>query len=529
MRSPLPLEIPPAARGAATLAALAACAVPAVLVHLRCAVLPEDDAFINFRYVDNALAGAGLVYNEGERVFGSSTPMFVAWLALLRSMARDVPADVLAVRMNVVPLLAAAAALWVLVRRSSPHPLLAFAATGGFLLQLPVLYVSISGMETTLFLAFVLGSLAASASCRPETGAALAACATLARPEGAFCLAGAALAADRRRLVRVVLAYALPLAVWVVPAWIHYGTPIPHSILAKAKPLYPLDRGDALRLMTGQISDWITHGRGPAAVAVAAPGAISAAVAVGLAVAVRRRARPALIAASFGAVLLPFYALANPLLMSWYWPAIQVGALLLLLSGLGTLAGLHETRPSRSALRRAARRALPLALALWLGAATFDDWRQFRRAVLEQGLDPYSFGRDRSAEVVRIRAYEEAARWLNGRPTRPRVAAPEIGAFGYSYRGRILDVCGLVSPEAMRYLPVPLAQRHNATVGAISAELVRDLRPEVIVTLRAFAERSLFADPGFRASYAEIHRVPLPQPVWFGSDAVHVFERVAAR
>ena len=34
------------------------------------------------------------------------------------------------------------------------------------------------------------------------------------------------------------------------------------------------------------------------------------------------------------------------------------------------------------------------------------------------------------------------------------VAAPEIGALGYYWKGRVLDACGLVSPEALPFLPV---------------------------------------------------------------------------
>ena len=44
-----------------------------------------DDAFIYFRYVDNLLAGRGLVYNAAERLESFSSPLFVLLLSLLRS------------------------------------------------------------------------------------------------------------------------------------------------------------------------------------------------------------------------------------------------------------------------------------------------------------------------------------------------------------------------------------------------------------------------------------------------------------
>ena len=45
----------------------------------------SDDGFIGFRYVQNALAGHGFVYNPGERVEGYTNFL---WVALLAAGAR---------------------------------------------------------------------------------------------------------------------------------------------------------------------------------------------------------------------------------------------------------------------------------------------------------------------------------------------------------------------------------------------------------------------------------------------------------
>ncbi len=39
-----------------------------------------DDAYITFRYARNMAEGKGLVYNPGERIQGSSTPLFLMLL-----------------------------------------------------------------------------------------------------------------------------------------------------------------------------------------------------------------------------------------------------------------------------------------------------------------------------------------------------------------------------------------------------------------------------------------------------------------
>jgi len=39
-----------------------------------------DDAFITYRYVRNILAGIGFVYNPGEQVLGTTTPLYTLLL-----------------------------------------------------------------------------------------------------------------------------------------------------------------------------------------------------------------------------------------------------------------------------------------------------------------------------------------------------------------------------------------------------------------------------------------------------------------
>ncbi|MFQ5921958.1 MAG: hypothetical protein ACE5M4_03875, partial [Anaerolineales bacterium] len=42
-----------------------------------------DDAYITFRYARNLLDGHGLVYNPGEAVLGTTTPLFALLLSAL--------------------------------------------------------------------------------------------------------------------------------------------------------------------------------------------------------------------------------------------------------------------------------------------------------------------------------------------------------------------------------------------------------------------------------------------------------------
>ncbi len=51
-----------------------------VIIALTARFLPGtrtiDDAYITYRYSQNILEGHGLVYNPGERVLGTTTPLY---------------------------------------------------------------------------------------------------------------------------------------------------------------------------------------------------------------------------------------------------------------------------------------------------------------------------------------------------------------------------------------------------------------------------------------------------------------------
>jgi len=132
----------------------------------------------------------------------------------------------------------------------------------------------------------------------------------------------------------------------------------------------------------------------------------------------------------------------------------------------------------------------------------------------------------RDPERLRCVAYRGAAEWLNRACSlSDRVAAPEIGALGFYFKGKILDACGLVSPEAIPFLPVPASQSLSSDVGTISLDLVKAERPEWVATLPFFAERSLLPSRWFHAHYRHAARVPLPEP--WQNDAILVFRRPA--
>ncbi len=100
------------------------------------------------------------------------------------------------------------------------------------------------------------------------------------------------------------------------------------------------------------------------------------------------------------------------------------------------------------------------------------------------------------------------------------VAAPEIGALGYYCECRILDTVGLVSPRALAYYP--LAAKVGDILNAVPPGLIRDSRPEWLVSLEAFLRPVLLEDPWFRAHYRLVGEVPIQA---FGSNGLLIYRR----
>ena len=78
---------------------IASLLILALLVRVAPGERMVDDAYITFRYARNLVTGAGFVYNPGERVLGTTTPLYTWLLAglALATGSRDFPTLALAV------------------------------------------------------------------------------------------------------------------------------------------------------------------------------------------------------------------------------------------------------------------------------------------------------------------------------------------------------------------------------------------------------------------------------------------------
>jgi len=202
-----------------------------------------DDAFISFRYLDNWLAGQGLVFNPGERVEGYSNLLWIVLLAPLRAlgMKPEIAADILSVLALLAIVVATARAATVIAssRRAGTTSLALIGASA------PLAAWSLSGLETTFYaalLALAVWQISVRQAFDPRAGL-LFGMAALTRPEGLFVglLTFLALAARdrsmlrtqwRRRLLSLATLLALP-AIQVAWRLFYYGHPLPNTYYAK--------------------------------------------------------------------------------------------------------------------------------------------------------------------------------------------------------------------------------------------------------------------------------------------------------
>ena len=201
-----------------------------------------DDSYIHFVYARNFAEGAGLSFNPGEPSYGSTSPLWVSFLAAGTAAGWATPEFAQAASMFF-----SAACIFILAvtafrvgtnRAAQLLPPLVLAADPWFQRW------SVSGMEVGLAPLLVLlgfyGIVAEPRRSATTVGSGVfMGLALLARPEVALLIAltGLCLIVLRRakELVQFGAGVAVPVGVWIVFAYLHFGTIIPNSFVVKTR------------------------------------------------------------------------------------------------------------------------------------------------------------------------------------------------------------------------------------------------------------------------------------------------------
>ena len=198
---------------------------------------PMDDTYIHFVYADNLVSHGKMFFSDvNEKGVGATSPLWVLLLAGFKLLG--IPLLVSAKALGIVGLTVVSGGIYVLFRPIWKSPFLLLAV---ILLSISgnLIWFSLSGMETMLFLALGILALIAYRKENWNTFGILLGLMILARPEGVI-LAAAAIAVDwwahrylRRELIVALLICVVISAPWFIYLYLRTEHFLPTSAIGK--------------------------------------------------------------------------------------------------------------------------------------------------------------------------------------------------------------------------------------------------------------------------------------------------------
>jgi hypothetical protein len=524
-----------------------------IIVALAARLIPGprtiDDAFITFRYARNLLAGNGFVYNPGERVLGTTTPLYTLLMAGLAVLTggTQAPFSTLALLVNALADAGTCLLLWQLGKRINAERVGIAAALIWAVAPYSATF-AIGGLETSIYVFLLTAAVWTYITQQHTLSALCAALALLTRPDAlililplvAVRILGLVLnnihSGSNKFLSKIVgflrnfgmddpvpltwqevLAFVLPVAIWIGFAWVYFGSPIPHSMTAKLITYHLAPASAFIRLIQHYTTPFMEENLLGSAVAVG----IGLVLYPFLFIVGARRAwksdRNLLVWIAYPWLYFVTFALPNPLLFRWYLTPPLPAYFLFILLGLDQILisiFMRNKAPADHPLpawRAWMVTALLIALPL---VPTLSEWQ----------IHP-DHGPDRPApEMAFIKLellYRQAADYLAPQLTPNTVlAAGDVGVLGFYTPARILDTVGLNSPVSLNYYP--LDDRYYAINYAIPANLILDQKPDFVVILEIYGRLTLLKDPRFLAQYDLLRTLPTDI---YGSNGMLIFKR----
>jgi hypothetical protein len=407
--------------------AAAAWAALAALLAFRVSGLAVDDFFITYRYAWNLAHGHGFVFNPGERVFGLTDPGLGLLLGALHFITR-LPIPLLGTLSTAASLVGIAL---VLLQEGIERERRLAALIGGTLVVSSTwMWVNQgAGAFPALFLLLLAARLGAG---RPGLAGLLAGAAVWMRPD-AVCgvaLLGLLLWIEVRRIPwRFALAALLAVGAGVGAAWLWFGTALPNTLGAKAA-MASAAPGTA---WAGPVRFWeravvfLPRHWGPWWSAIAALGI------AGLVPFFAGSGRAGRLLVLFGVALAVAYPLLGVPFFLWY-TVPTAAAVLYGVPALALAPGRLPALQPRRLLGGGIALAVLFSLLISLLPAT---WSWFR-----------DFGWQRHLET-----YRQAGLWLRDHAAPDEaIAYVEIGVLAYTSERPVVDLLGLVTPEAVPYV-----------------------------------------------------------------------------
>jgi hypothetical protein len=464
--------------------------------------LAWEDFFITYRFSENLARGHGLVYTPGERVYGFTSPLNTLLPALFAAVfaAKDFTLPLWLFRgVSLGGLIVAFISIASVFSREPSSSRVRFFLGAAFpliaALEIKTTAFAMSGQEAGLVIGFLAPAFALAVlgwNRHWILGGLLGAGLMYSRPDAFIDIAAIVAAAlvfaegPRKPLLlslgRSAVICALLYLPWFLFTWWYYGSPVPHTVIAKHDLLAydhggfgamaPLVAGLArapavLCRALAPIYDMLNEGPGswPHWLNDAALGLELIAVLYWLAPTRDRFGRMASLAAFILCAYLTYASLTS-LYSPWYYPPLAFLSLAALISAAATFAD----RIAHPLARLAGAALLPSGLALFLGFIFFSSLAplRFKQEVIEWG----------QRRLIGLWLKEH----VGGNET---VYLEPLGYIGYFSQCKMVDWPGLVSPAVV-------AARRKIVRGDdyyTWSEVAEAIKPAWIVARPAEADR----------------------------------------
>ena len=417
-----------------------------------------DDPFITYRYAANLQHGLGFVYNPGERVLSTTTPLFTLLLTLLGNLWPDLPH--LANLLGAFSLAMGGLFLWDLAH-TWQAPLIGW--SGLLLYPTFPLLVSTLGSETLLYLAFCLGAFAFYARRRYSLTAVCVALAILTRPDGilvAFILAAHYLLWIRRPVPWLALVLFLGFTIpWIAFAWAYFGSPLPATLAVKQhQGAMAISQRFAPGLLT-IVREYVRW-----------PYLLEAGLAVAGMLFMFRRAHQWALFLAWTMLYFLAYSALGVSRYFWYYAPLVPGFIVLLGLGISSLRKIFTSSRTISSYNREHSATIIASIPptpLPSRKGEIDDigvgwnYRTLSNIITVALLlylvpsQVYDLGQLRQRPDNRLVIYEVVGEWLRDHtPPHASVGTLEVGIIGFYAQRRMIDFAGLIQPEVSNQLTI---------------------------------------------------------------------------
>ena len=453
----------------------------AIVVRVGFFFFISDDALITMRHSKNLIQGEGLQFNQGERVMGSSTPLFsilvAGWgLVAPESMVSAGKAMGLVADVGVVLIIYFMAA-------ATCGSYCAFIGACYYALNPLAAQWSVSGMETSVYVLLIIAALWLCEKRRSGWSGLLAGGAVLARPDGLAVLganAAYSILFIRRVPWRMLLMATVVVVPWLVFSVVYFGQMVPQSVVGKTAQAWPA-------YTTAMKESWGYLVTNPYRL----PFTVLAIV--GVVVGWRRRSCRAVVI--WSAAYIAGFTLTRARMYAWYCVPVEMAGAVFLAFG---FSAIDTWATARSIGRAWAHRLLAVGrvaiIACMIGLSLF------RVGIARQRLRLHTDYLNDTHRAMGLWLHED------GQPDQ-KVAMGDIGYVGWFSGLHILDHAGLVSPDV-------LALKEKTGEGFVAAFL-SEYRPDYYLYRTEYGGflaqdvSELFASEGYR----HIERYPPVQDI----------------